>query len=173
MFSFKRPIKTALIYFFIFLNTRMTTEEAVSYRSAGHHLPRLSWSANKGKSSSSTSCRILSKCPQRIMSLLTAPCSTGSLLHNGANHFAQTHRHGIYSLFWKAMRFMFKPFLPIFLFHRSVSSGLSAVCAFRLADIKASFSGDYKTFDLERNHWSHHPNTDGKLGTVTPTKKAG
>ncbi|XP_077070933.1 semaphorin-4A [Siphateles boraxobius] len=56
-------------------------------------------------------------------------------------------------------------FYGVFTSQWSVSSGLSAVCAFRLADIKASFSGDYKTFDLKGNHWSRHPNTDGKLGT--------
>ncbi|CAM4704000.1 unnamed protein product [Leuciscus chuanchicus] len=56
-------------------------------------------------------------------------------------------------------------FYGVFTSQWSVSSGLSAVCAFRLADIKASFSGDYKTFDLGGNHWSRYPNTDGKLGT--------
>uniref|UniRef100_A0A672RY16 Semaphorin-4A-like n=1 Tax=Sinocyclocheilus grahami TaxID=75366 RepID=A0A672RY16_SINGR len=38
------------------------------------------------------------------------------------------------------------------------SSGLSAVCAFSLTDIKAAFSGDYKTFDLNGNYWTRQPN---------------
>uniref|UniRef100_A0A8C1MX69 Sema domain-containing protein n=1 Tax=Cyprinus carpio TaxID=7962 RepID=A0A8C1MX69_CYPCA len=38
------------------------------------------------------------------------------------------------------------------------SSGLSAVCAFSLTDIKAAFSGDYKTFDLNGNHWTRQLN---------------
>lgn len=46
------------------------------------------------------------------------------------------------------------------------------MCAFRLADIKAAFSGDYKTFDLKGNYWSRQPNADGKLGKVTQTKRA-
>ncbi|XP_056332154.1 semaphorin-4A [Danio aesculapii] len=55
-------------------------------------------------------------------------------------------------------------FYGVFTSQRSVSSGLSAVCAFSLKDIKAAFSGNYKTFDLRGNHWSPQPNTDGKLG---------
>ncbi|XP_067252652.1 semaphorin-4A [Chanodichthys erythropterus] len=55
-------------------------------------------------------------------------------------------------------------FYGVFTSQWSVSSGQSAVCAFRLADIKAAFSGDYKTFDLKGNYWSRQPNADGKLG---------
>ncbi|XP_051720639.1 semaphorin-4B isoform X3 [Ctenopharyngodon idella] len=55
-------------------------------------------------------------------------------------------------------------FYGVFTSQWSVSSGQSAVCAFSLAEIKAAFSGDYKTFDLEGNHWSRQPNADKKLG---------
>uniref|UniRef100_A0A9J8A300 Sema domain-containing protein n=1 Tax=Cyprinus carpio carpio TaxID=630221 RepID=A0A9J8A300_CYPCA len=55
-------------------------------------------------------------------------------------------------------------FYGVFSSQWAVSSGLSAVCAFSLTDIKAAFSGDYKTFNLNGNHWTHQPNVDGKLG---------
>lgn len=55
---------------------------------------------------------------------------------------------------------------------RAASSGPSAVCAFSLTDIKAAFSGDYKTLDLNGYHWTRQPNVDGKLGKVTQTKRA-
>ncbi|XP_022529305.2 semaphorin-4A [Astyanax mexicanus] len=43
-------------------------------------------------------------------------------------------------------------------------SGQSAVCAFTLRDIKAVFSGDYKTYSSKTNQWTVTPNTDAKLG---------
>ncbi|XP_067304178.1 semaphorin-4A isoform X2 [Pseudorasbora parva] len=55
-------------------------------------------------------------------------------------------------------------FYGIFTSQWSVSSGLSAVCSFRLADIKSAFSGDYKSYDVGGNHWLRQPNTNGKLG---------
>ncbi|XP_016313875.1 semaphorin-4B isoform X2 [Sinocyclocheilus anshuiensis] len=55
-------------------------------------------------------------------------------------------------------------FYGVFTSQWAASSGLSAVCAFSLTDIKAAFSGDYKTFDLNGNHWTRQPNVDGKLG---------
>ncbi|XP_043117219.1 semaphorin-4A isoform X2 [Puntigrus tetrazona] len=55
-------------------------------------------------------------------------------------------------------------FYGVFTSQWAASSSLSAVCAFSLTDIKAAFSGDYKTFDLNVNHWNHQPNVDGKLG---------
>ncbi|XP_052473957.1 semaphorin-4A-like [Carassius gibelio] len=55
-------------------------------------------------------------------------------------------------------------FYGVFTSQWAVSSGLSAVCAFSLTDIKAAFSGDYKTFDLNGNHWTRQPNVEGKLG---------
>ncbi|XP_051577181.1 semaphorin-4A-like [Myxocyprinus asiaticus] len=55
-------------------------------------------------------------------------------------------------------------FYGVFTHQWSSSSGLSAVCVFSLTDIKAAFSGDYKTYDLHGSHWSHQSNADGKLG---------
>nr|XP_055067029.1 semaphorin-4A isoform X1 [Misgurnus anguillicaudatus] len=55
-------------------------------------------------------------------------------------------------------------FYGVFTPQWSLSSGRSAVCAFSLADIKAAFSGHYKTYDMNGNKWSPHSNTDGKLG---------
>ncbi|XP_016137421.1 semaphorin-4A [Sinocyclocheilus grahami] len=55
-------------------------------------------------------------------------------------------------------------FYGVFTSQWAASSGLSAVCAFSLTDIKAAFSGDYKTFDLNGNYWTRQPNVDSKLG---------
>ncbi|XP_051574998.1 semaphorin-4A-like [Myxocyprinus asiaticus] len=55
-------------------------------------------------------------------------------------------------------------FYGVFTPQWSSSSGLSAVCAFSLTDIKEAFSGDYKTYDIQGNYWSRQPNTYGKLG---------
>lgn len=42
----------------------------------------------------------------------------------------------------------------IWLFIRSVNSGQSAVCAFRLGDIKATFSRNYKVLNRDTLRWS-------------------
>ncbi|RXN20323.1 semaphorin-4A-like isoform X1 [Labeo rohita] len=55
-------------------------------------------------------------------------------------------------------------FYGVFTSQWAVASALSAVCAFSLTDIKAAFSGDYKTFDLNGNQWIRQPNVDGKIG---------
>lgn len=55
-------------------------------------------------------------------------------------------------------------FYGVFTTQWAYSSVLSAVCAFSLTDIKAAFSGDYKTYNLNENHWTRQPNVDGKIG---------
>ncbi|KAL1259927.1 hypothetical protein QQF64_010504 [Cirrhinus molitorella] len=55
-------------------------------------------------------------------------------------------------------------FYGVFTSQWAIASGLSAVCAFSLTDIKAAFSGDYKTFDLSGHHWTRQANVDGQIG---------
>ncbi|XP_076842931.1 semaphorin-4A isoform X1 [Brachyhypopomus gauderio] len=64
----------------------------------------------------------------------------------------------------------------------ALASGRSAVCAFTLADIKAAFSGNYQTYNVETGQWKEKSNTDATLGkcglhnasdsTLTLVKKA-
>ncbi|XP_026855747.2 semaphorin-4A isoform X1 [Electrophorus electricus] len=55
-------------------------------------------------------------------------------------------------------------FYGIFTSQWALTSGQSAVCAFRLADIKAAFSANYKTYIVETGEWKVQRNRDAILG---------
>ncbi|KAG7264244.1 hypothetical protein CRUP_016247, partial [Coryphaenoides rupestris] len=56
-------------------------------------------------------------------------------------------------------------FYGIFTSQQSLSSEWSAVCRFKMEDIRSAFSGDYKTFDPQTHQWLTSARTDqGKCG---------